>query len=73
MRGQVAEEDFGPCLNPPFYTLDFGESGKLISDMDGRTLLVEHRKREFVDELCRIMNENKERLVAAWKRKSRQT
>lgn len=69
MPGQVADEDLGPCLNPPFYTLDFGERGKLISDMDGRTLLVEHRNREFVDELCMIMNENKERLVKAWRRK----
>ena len=73
MPRQVADDDLGPCLKPPFYTLDFGESGKLISDMEGRTLLVEHRKREFVDELCRIMNENKERLVKAWRRKSRRT
>ena len=67
MPGQVADEDLGPCLKPPFYTLDFGESGKLISDMEGRTLLVEHSKREFVEELCKIMNENDERLVEAWK------
>ena len=68
MPGQVADEDLGPCIKPPFYTIDFGERGKLISDMEGRTLLVEHRNREFVDELCKIMNENKERLVEAWKR-----
>lgn len=61
--------DFGPCLKPPFHTLDMGGFGKLISDMEGRTLLVEHRKSEFVDELCKIMNENKERLVKAWLRK----
>lgn len=67
MPRQVADENLGPCLKPPFCTIDFGEGGKLISDMEGRTLLVEHRKREFVDELCRIMNENKERLVEAWK------
>ena len=73
MPRQVADKNLGPCLKPPFYTLDFGESGKLISDMEGRTLLVEHRNREFVDELCRIMNENKERLVKAWRRKSRRT
>ena len=69
MPRQVADKDFGPCLKPPFYTLEMGGFCKLISDMEGRTLLVEHRKSEFVDELCKIMNENKERLVKAWLRK----
>lgn len=61
-------EECEPCLSPPFYTLEMDGGGKLISDSEGRTLLFEHRNAAFVDELCKIMNENKDRLVDAWKR-----
>lgn len=33
--------------------------------------MFEHRAKGFVEELCKVLNENAERLVNAWKRSSR--
>jgi len=62
------ERDEIPMLSPPFGTIDFGEFGKCICDVYGRTIIVENGNVGFVEELCEIMNENKVRLVDAWKR-----
>lgn len=72
MPGARVDDD-GPCLAPPFYALEMFGGKKLIVDSYGRMFLVENRHGAFVDELCTIMNENKERLVKAWRRKSRRT
>ena len=71
MPEQIVDEDWFDVLEPPFHVLDCGEFGACISDNYGRTLMFEHRNEAFVDELCKVMNENKERLVDAWKRKER--
>ena len=59
-----------PCLAPPFAVLDYGESSAIV-DREGRTFMFEHRAKCFVEELCRVLNENSERLVKAWKRSVR--
>jgi len=59
-----------PCLAPPFAVLDYGESATIV-DREGRTFMFEQRAKCFVEELCRVLNENSERLVKAWKRSSR--
>lgn len=58
-----------PCLAPPFAVLDCGESSAIV-DREGRTFMFDHRARPFVYELCKVLNENSERLVKAWKRSS---
>lgn len=60
--------DFDPCLKPPFSTFECGDLGRCICDNYGRTIVIENRHVGFVDELCDVMNENKERLVKAWQR-----
>lgn len=59
-----------PCLEPPFAVLDYGESSTIV-DKEGRTFMLEQRAKFFVEELCRVLNENSERLVKAWKRSIR--
>lgn len=59
-----------PCLAPPFAVLDYGDRSSII-DREGRTFMFEHRAKGFVEELCKVLNENAERLVNAWKRSSR--
>lgn len=59
-----------PCLAPPFAVLDYGESSSIV-DREGRMFMFEQRAKCFVEELCRVLNENSERLVKAWKRSSR--
>lgn len=59
-----------PCLAPPFAVLDFGESAEIV-DSEGRTFMLGHRAKGFVNELCKVLNENSERLVKAWKRSLR--
>ena len=59
-----------PCLAPPFALLDYGESYAIV-DQEGRTFMFEHRARPFMEELCKVLNENSERLVKAWKRSVR--
>ncbi len=71
MPEQIIDDDWFDNLEPPFHTLDCGEFGKCISDNYGRTLMFEHRNEAFVEELCKVMNENSERLVGAWKRKTK--
>ena len=56
-----------PGLAPPFTVLEFGGSAAIV-DQEGRTFLFEHRAKKFVEELCKVLNENSERLVKAWKR-----
>ena len=59
-----------PCLAPPFAVLDYGESSVIV-DREGRTFMFEQRAKCFVDELCKVLNENSERLVKAWERSVR--
>ena len=59
-----------PCLAPPFAVLDYGESSTIV-DREGRTFMFEQRAKCFVEELCKVLNENSERLVKAWKRSAR--
>lgn len=59
-----------PCLAPPFAVLDYGDRSSII-DREGRTFMFEQRAKCFVEELCRVLNENSERLVKAWKKSSR--
>ena len=59
-----------PCLAPPFAVLDYGDRSSII-DREGRTFMFEQRAKCFVEELCRVLNENSERLVEAWKKSSR--
>ena len=59
-----------PFLEPPFAVLDYGESSAIV-DQEGRTFMFEQRAKCFVDELCKVLNENSERLVEAWKRSVR--
>ena len=59
-----------PCLAPPFAVLDYGESSSIV-DREGRTFMFEQRAKCFVEELCKVLNENSERLVKAWKRSVR--
>ena len=59
-----------PCLAPPFAVLDYGESSAIV-DREGRTFMFEQRAKCFVEELCRVLNENSERLVKAWRRSLR--
>lgn len=56
-----------PCLTPPFTVWDHGESAT-ITDGEGRVLIWETRAKEYARELAEVMNENKERLVDAWRR-----
>ena len=55
-----------PCLAPPFAVLDYGESATIV-DAEGRTFMFEHRAKGFVEELCKVLNENAERLVKSWR------
>ena len=59
-----------PCLAPPFAVLDYGESATIV-DREGRTFMFEHRAKGFVEELCKVLNENAERLVKSWQRSVR--
>lgn len=56
--------------NPPFGVLE--QEGKAcIVDQEGRILTYDLREKEFVRELAKVMNENSERLVEAWKKDTR--
>jgi hypothetical protein len=66
------ELDCSPCLKPPFSVLEYGDHACIL-DMEGRTFFLDHRAKEFVKELCKVLNENKERLVEAWKRSRKTT
>ena len=60
-----------PCLSSPFSIISFGEGdycGWTIIDVEGRVILYEQHNKEFVKELCAVMNENNGRLVEAWKK-----
>ena len=59
-----------PCLEPPFAVLDYGESSAIV-DREARTFMFEQRAKCFVEELCKVLNENSERLVNSWKRSVR--
>ena len=56
-----------PCLKPPFSVMDCGDTAT-ITDSEGRVLIWETRAKEYARELAEVMNENKERLVDAWRR-----
>ena len=56
-----------PCLKPPFFVMDCGDTAT-ITDSEGRVLIWETRAKEYAGELAEVMNENKERLVDAWRR-----
>lgn len=57
-----------PCLTPPFAVLYFCDGKSTVIDREGRQLLYEQRNNYFVTALAEVMNENRERLVKAWKR-----
>ena len=68
MCGSDWTED--PCLKPPFAVLDYGECASIV-DGEGRTFMYEQRAKDFVKELCNVLNENSERLVKSWQRSVR--
>jgi len=57
-----------PCLKPPFSVLVFENKLYAIVDQEGRQFMFDLPQREFVYELASVLNENKERLVKAWKK-----
>ena len=60
-----------PLLDPPFGVLE--QDGKAcVLDQEGRILTYDLREKELVRELAKVMNENSERLVEAWKKDTRQ-
>ena len=69
-KSEIWKDD--PCLAPPFAVLDYGELYSIV-DQEGRTFIFDQRAKYFVDELCKVLNENQERLVKAWKRSSRKS
>ena len=57
-----------PGLHKPFSVLAFGDRDvSTIIDREGRVLMFEQHNLKFVAELCKVMNENSERLEKAWK------
>lgn len=57
-----------PCLAPPFSVLGFGEGLYTIVDQEGRQFMFDLPHKKFVHELASVMNENKDRLLQAWKK-----
>lgn len=56
-----------PLPSPPFCALEQDGRAHVI-DQEGRILTYDLRQKEFVCELVKVMNENSERLVEAWKK-----
>lgn len=56
-----------PILRPTFCALE-RDCWASVVDQEGRILTYDLRQKEFVRELVKVMNENSERLEAAWRK-----
>lgn len=64
----VPDPSVFPNLCKPFLVFAFGDRDvSTIIDREGRVLMFEQHNLAFVSELCKVMNENAERLERAWK------
>lgn len=64
----VPDPSMFPNLCKPFLVFAFGDRDvSTIIDREGRVLMFEQHNLAFVSELCKVMNENAERLERAWK------